>query len=87
MSTLTRKAYADMFGPTVKDRIRLADTNLILEIEKDYTRYGDEVKFGGGKVIRDGQDQSQLSTKDTVDTVITNAVVVDYTGTYKCDHL
>ena len=85
MSTLTRKAYADMFGPTVKDRIRLADTNLILEIEKDYTRYGDEVKFGGGKVIRDGQDQSQLSTKDTVDTVITNAVVVDYTGIYKAD--
>lgn len=74
-----------MFGPTKGDRIRLADTSLILEIEKDFTHYGDEVKFGGGKVIRDGQGQSQALDKDTVDTVITNAVILDYTGIYKAD--
>lgn len=85
MSTISRKAYADMFGPTKGDRIRLADTSLILEIEKDFTHYGDEVKFGGGKVIRDGQGQSQALDKDTVDTVITNAVILDYTGIYKAD--
>lgn len=85
MSTISRKAYADMFGPTKGDRIRLADTSLILEIEKDFTHYGDEVKFGGGKVIRDGQGQSQGLDKDTVDTVITNAVILDYTGIYKAD--
>ena len=82
MSTISKKAYADMFGPTAGDRIRLADTSLILEIEKDFTHYGDEVKFGGGKVIRDGQGQSQALDKDTVDTVITNAVILDYTGIY-----
>ena len=85
MSTISKKAYADMFGPTAGDRIRLADTSLILEIEKDFTHYGDEVKFGGGKVIRDGQGQSQALDKDTVDTVITNAVILDYTGIYKAD--
>lgn len=85
MSILSRKAYCDMFGPTVGDRIRLADTDLILEIEKDYTNYGDEVKFGGGKVIRDGQGQSQESCLKTPDTIITNAVIVDYTGIYKAD--
>ena len=69
MSTISRQAYADMFGPTVGDRVRLADTDLILEIEKDYATYGNEVKFGGGKVIRDGQGQSQALDKDTVDTV------------------
>lgn len=85
MSTISRQAYADMFGPTVGDRVRLADTDLILEIEKDYATYGNEVKFGGGKVIRDGQGQSQALDKDTVDTVITNAIIVDYTGIYKAD--
>lgn len=85
MSTISKKAYADMFGPTVGDRVRLADTDLILEIEKDYATYGNEVKFGGGKVIRDGQGQGQGCDKDTVDTVITNAIIVDYTGIYKAD--
>ena len=85
MSTISRQAYADMFGPTVGDRVRLADTDLILEIEKDYATYGNEVKFGGGKVIRDGQGQSQALDKDTVDTVITNAIIVDYTGIFKAD--
>lgn len=85
MSTISRHAYADMFGPTVGDRVRLADTDLILEIEKDYATYGNEVKFGGGKVIRDGQGQSQALDKDTVDTVITNAIIVDYTGIFKAD--
>lgn len=85
MSTISRQAYADMFGPTVGDRVRLADTDLILVIEKDYATYGNEVKFGGGKVIRDGQGQSQALDKDTVDTVITNAIIVDYTGIFKAD--
>ena len=85
MSTISRQAYADLFGPTVGDRVRLADTDLILEIEKDYATYGNEVKFGGGKVIRDGQGQSQALDKDTVDTVITNAIIVDYTGIFKAD--
>ena len=85
MSTISRQAYADMFGPTVGDRVRLADTDLILEIEKDYATYGNEVKFGGGKVIRDGQGQSQALDKDTGDTVITNAIIVDYTGIFKAD--
>lgn len=85
MSTISKKAYADMFGPTVGDRVRLADTSLVLEIEKDYATYGNEVKFGGGKVIRDGQGQGQKCDKDTVDTVITNAIIVDYTGIYKAD--
>jgi urease subunit alpha len=82
---ITRQAYAEMFGPTVGDRIRLADTELIIEIEKDFTIYGEEVKFGGGKVIRDGMGQSQRTTKDAVDTVITNAVILDHWGIVKAD--
>lgn len=83
---MSRKQYADMFGPTVGDAIRLADTELYIEIEKDYTTYGDEVKFGGGKVIRDGMGQHPLATRDeSVDLVLTNATIVDYTGIYKAD--
>lgn len=83
---MSRKQYADMFGPTVGDQVRLGDTELFIEVEKDYTTYGDEVKFGGGKVIRDGMGQHPLATrKDTVDLVVTNALVVDYTGIYKAD--
>ncbi len=83
---ISRKAYAGLYGPTTGDRLRLGDTNLILEIEKDYTVYGDEVVFGGGKVIRDGQGQSQLSRAEgTPDLVITNAVIVDYWGIVKAD--
>ena len=83
---MSRAAYASMFGPTVGDKVRLADTELFIEVEKDYTSYGEEVKFGGGKVIRDGMGQSQVTRADgAVDTVITNAVIVDYTGVYKAD--
>ena len=83
---IERSAYAAMFGPTVGDRIRLADTDLILEIERDHTHYGEEVKFGGGKVIRDGMGQSQLSrSQGAVDTVITNAVILDHGGIVKAD--
>ncbi|MBS0245708.1 MAG: urease subunit alpha [Proteobacteria bacterium] len=83
---MKRKAYADMFGPTVGDKVRLADTDLIIEIEKDFTVYGDEVKFGGGKVIRDGMGQSQMTNKQgAVDTVITNAVILDHWGIVKGD--
>ena len=82
---IARQAYAEMFGPTVGDRIRLADTELWIEVEKDYTIYGEEVKFGGGKVIRDGMGQSQRTSKDCPDTVITNAVIVDYWGIVKAD--
>lgn len=85
MSKIDKKAYADMFGLTTGDRVRLGDTELIIEVEKDLTHRGSEVKFGGGKVIRDGQGQSQLSCADTVDTVITNALIVDYSGIYKAD--
>jgi urease subunit alpha len=74
-----------MFGPTVGDRLRLADTDLLIEIEKDLTVYGEEVKFGGGKVIRDGMGQSQRETKEAVDTVITNAIIVDHSGIIKAD--
>ena len=80
-----RRAYAEMFGPTVGDRVRLADTELIVEVEKDFTIYGEEVKFGGGKVIRDGMGQSQRTSKDCADTVITNALVIDWWGIVKCD--
>jgi len=80
-----RQAYAEMFGPTRGDRIRLADTELFIEIEHDFAIYGEEVKFGGGKVIRDGMGQSQRTSKETVDTVITNAVIVDHTGIVKAD--
>ena len=82
---ISRQAYAEMYGPTVGDRLRLADTNLWIEIEKDHTLYGEEVKFGGGKVIRDGMGQSQRTSKDCPDTVITNAVIVDYWGIVKAD--
>src|SRR5436305_7453029 len=81
-----RAAYADMFGPTTGDRMRLADTDLVLEVEKDFTIYGDEVKFGGGKVIRDGMGQSQVTNRDgAVDCVITNVVVLDHWGIVKAD--
>ncbi|PSJ62355.1 urease subunit alpha [Pseudaminobacter soli (ex Li et al. 2025)] len=83
---LSRAAYAQMFGPTVGDRVRLADTELFIEVEKDFTIYGEEVKFGGGKVIRDGMGQSQLSRAEgAMDTVFTNALIVDVTGIYKAD--
>jgi urease subunit alpha len=83
---ISRKIYADMYGPTTGDKVRLADTELFIELEYDLTNYGDEVKFGGGKVIRDGMGQSQISRHGgAVDTVITNAVVVDVTGIYKAD--
>ena len=84
--SLPRKIYADMYGPTTGDKVRLADTELFIEVEDDLTQYGDEVKFGGGKVIRDGMGQSQISRDGgAVDTVITNALVVDVTGIYKAD--
>lgn len=83
---MRRRDYAAMFGPTVGDKVRLADTELFIEVEKDFTTYGDEVKFGGGKVIRDGMGQSQVSRADgAVDTVITNALIVDHTGIVKAD--
>ncbi len=85
MSKISRQAYADMFGPTTGDRVRLADSELILEVEADYTIYGEEVKFGGGKVIRDGMGQSQLDSSQAVDLVITNALIVDYWGIVKAD--
>ncbi|AOB31990.1 urease subunit alpha [Bordetella sp. H567] len=80
-----RRAYAEMFGPTTGDRIRLADTELLIEIERDYTVYGEEVKFGGGKVIRDGMGQSQRLGAEVADTVITNAVILDHWGIVKAD--
>jgi urease subunit alpha len=80
-----RTAYAEMFGPTIGDRVRLADTDLIAQVERDLTVYGEEVKFGGGKVIRDGMGQSQRTTRDSADTVITNALVIDWWGIVKCD--
>ena len=80
-----RQAYAEMFGPTVGDRLRLADTDLWIEVEKDFTIYGEEVKFGGGKVIRDGMGQSQRVSKETADTVITNALIIDHWGIVKAD--
>ncbi|WP_184392822.1 urease subunit alpha [Rhizobium sp. BK650] len=83
---ISRAAYAGMFGPTTGDKVRLADTELFIEIEKDFTTYGEEVKFGGGKVIRDGMGQSQVTRAGgAVDTIITNAVVIDHTGIYKAD--
>jgi urease subunit alpha len=84
--TMNRAAYAQMFGPTVGDKVRLADTDLIIEVEKDFTTYGEEVKFGGGKVIRDGMGQSQRSRSEgAVDTVITNALILDHWGIVKAD--
>jgi urease subunit alpha len=83
---MSRAAYAQMFGPTVGDKVRLADTDLIIEVERDFTIYGEEVKFGGGKVIRDGMGQSQRSRSDgAVDTVITNALILDHWGIVKAD--
>jgi urease subunit alpha len=85
MSRIDRRAYAEMFGPTLGDRVRLADTELWIEIERDCTIYGEEVKFGGGKVIRDGMGQSQATSDVAADTVITNAVILDYWGIAKAD--
>src|SRR4051812_36624074 len=86
MARITRQAYADMYGPTVGDRVRLADTDLFVEVERDLTTYGEEVKFGGGKVIRDGMGQSQVShAEGAADTVVTNALIIDYTGIVKAD--
>src|SRR3977135_3640436 len=82
---IPRRTYADLYGPTTGDRVRLADTELVVEVEKDFTVYGEEVKFGGGKVIRDGMGQSQRMSKDCADTVITNALVIDWWGIVKCD--
>src|SRR5690606_19562298 len=83
---ISRSAYARMFGATVGDKVRLADTELFIEVEKDFTIYGEEVKFGGGKVIRDGMGQSQASRAEgAADTVITNALIVDANGIYKAD--
>ena len=82
---MDRRAYAEMFGPTTGDRLRLGDTELIVEVERDYTIYGEEVKFGGGKVIRDGMGQSQRPAAECVDTVITNALIIDHWGIVKAD--
>src|SRR6202167_2881238 len=85
-TSLPRAHYAEMFGPTTGDRIRLADTELIIEVEKDFTTYGEEVKFGGGKVIRDGMGQAQTTNaRGAMDTVITNAVILDHWGIVKAD--
>ena len=86
MSKTSIRQYADMYGPTAGDRIRLADTDLIIEIEKDYTSYGNEAKFGGGKTLRDGMGQSStVRDENCPDTVITNCVIVDYRGIFKAD--
>ncbi len=85
MAKIERRAYAEMYGPTTGDRVRLADTELIIEVERDLTIYGEEVKFGGGKVIRDGMGQSQRVSADIVDTIITNALIVDHWGIVKAD--
>src|ERR1700719_3826923 len=83
---MNRAAYGQMFGPTVGDKVRLADTELLIQVEKDLTHYGEEVKFGGGKVIRDGMGQSQRSRAEgAVDTVITNALILDHSGIVKAD--
>jgi len=83
---IPRNLYADMYGPTKGDKVRLADTELIIEVEEDFTTYGEEIKFGGGKVIRDGMGQSQIPrSKGAVDTIITNALIVDISGIYKAD--
>ena len=82
---LARQAYAEMYGPTTGDKVRLADTDLWIEVEKDLTVYGEEVKFGGGKVIRDGMGQSQRAGAQVADTVVTNALIVDHWGIVKAD--
>lgn len=87
-STMDRQAYADMFGPTTGDYVRLGDTDLWIQVEKDYTVYGDECKFGGGKVLRDGMGQaSGRPDKECLDLVVTNALIIDYTGIYKVRYL
>jgi urease subunit alpha len=89
MAKIQRRAYAEMFGPTTGDRVRLADTGLIVEVEKDFTLlsggYGEEVMFGGGKTIRDGMGQSQRLSAEVADTVITNALIIDHWGIVKAD--
>ena len=85
MTRIDRTAYAEMYGPTTGDRVRLGDTELIIEVERDHTIYGEEVKFGGGKVIRDGMGQSQRGAATVVDTIITNALIVDHWGIVKAD--
>lgn len=86
MAQINRNAYADMYGPTTGDKVQLGDTDLVIEVEKDHTIYGDECKFGGGKVLRDGQGQATgVSQKDALDLVITNALIIDYTGIFKAD--
>ena len=85
MRTIDKKAYSEMYGPTVGDKVRLGDTELLIEVEKDLTTYGEEVKFGGGKVIRDGMGQSQLTSNAVVDLVITNALIIDHWGIIKAD--
>src|SRR3569833_878529 len=85
---ISRATYADMYGPTTGDKVRLADTDLIIEVERDFTIYGEEVKFGGGKVIRDGMGQSQATRAEgAVATVITNALIVDHTGIHKAGRI
>ena len=84
--SISRKAYAAMYGPTTGDRVRLGDTDLIIHVEKDHTVYGDECKFGGGKVLRDGMGQcAGVSQADALDLLITNALIVDVTGIIKAD--
>ena len=85
MAKISRQAYAEMYGPTTGDRVRLGDTELLIEVEKDHTVYGDEVKFGGGKVIRDGMGQCQRESAEVVDVVITNALILDHWGIVKAD--
>jgi urease subunit alpha len=85
MADISRQAYADMFGPTTGDKVRLADSELWIEVENDLTVYGEEVKFGGGKVIRDGMGQGQMTADDCVDLVLTNALIVDHWGIVKAD--
>lgn len=84
--SMSREAYANMYGPTVGDKIRLGDTDLLAEVERDFAVYGDECVFGGGKVLRDGMGQAcGYKSCDCLDTVITNAVIIDYTGIFKAD--
>ena len=85
MATITRQAYSDLYGPTTGDRLRLADTELIIEIEKDHTVYGEEVTFGGGKVIRDGMGQGQRLADEVADLIITNVIILDHWGIVKTD--
>ena len=85
MTRIDRRAYAQMYGPTTGDRVRLGDTELWIEVERDHTLYGEEVKFGGGKVIRDGMGQGQRGATRVVDTVVTNAVILDHWGIVKAD--